>query len=150
MKPTQVLQEIRKMRFEKAYEGWNEGRLTQAEAASILGVCERSLRRYMVSYEASGLDGLIDRRLEHTSNRQAHTDEVMAMTAEYRRQYMGWNVNHFHGWYHRTGGTRSYTWVKKHLQKAELVPKTEKRGAHRKRRERSALPGMMIHHDDNL
>lgn len=43
---------------------------------------------------ASGLDGLIDRRLEHTSNRQAPADEVMAMTTEYRRQYMGWNVKH--------------------------------------------------------
>lgn len=52
MKPTQVLQEIRKMRFEETYEGWHEGRLTQAEAARILGVCERSFRRYMVSYEA--------------------------------------------------------------------------------------------------
>lgn len=147
MKPTQVLQEIRKMRFEEAYEGWNEGRLTQAEAARILGVCERSFRRYMVSYEADGLDGLIDRRLEQTSNRQAPADEVMAMTDEYRCRYMGWNVKHFHSWYQRTGGTRSYTWVKKHLQKAELVPKAEKRGAHRKRRERSALPGMMIHQD---
>ncbi len=57
MKPTQVLQEIRKMRFEEAYVGWNEGRLTQAEAARILGVCERSFRRYMMSYEG----GLIDR-----------------------------------------------------------------------------------------
>lgn len=135
------------MRFEEAYEGWNEGRLTQAEAARILGVCERSFRRYMVSYEADGLDGLIDRRLEQTSNRQAPVDEVMAMTDEYRCRYMGWNVKHFHSWYQRTGGTRSYTWVKKHLQKAELVPKAEKRGAHRKRRERSALPGMMIHQD---
>ena len=167
MKPTQVLQEIRKMRFEEAYEGWNEGRLTQAEAARILSVCERSFRRYMVSYEADGLDGLIDRRLEQTSNRQAPADEVMAMTGEYQRQYLGWNVKHFHSWYQRTGGTRSYTWVKKHLQKAELVPATAKRGAHRKRRERSALmeqlairlgcpkttakslvmPGMMIHQD---
>ena len=32
------------MRFEGAYEGWNEGRLTQADAAQILGMCERSLR----------------------------------------------------------------------------------------------------------
>ena len=68
MKPTQVLQEIRKMRFEEAYEGWNEGRLTQAEAARILGVCERSFRRYRVSYEAVGLDGLIDRRLADVSD----------------------------------------------------------------------------------
>ena len=147
MKPTQVLQEIRKMRFEEAYEGWNAGRLTQAEAARILGVCERSFRRYMGRYEADGLDGLIDRRLEQVSNRQAPVDEVMAMTGEYRCRYLGWNVKHFHSLYKRTGGTRSYTWVKKHLQKAELVPKTEKRGAHRKRREPCALPGKMIHQD---
>lgn len=147
MKPTKVLQEIRKMRFEEAYEGWNAGRLTQAEAASILGVCERSFRRYMVRYETEGQDGLIDRRLEQASNRLAPVDEVMALTDEYRRRYMGWNVKHFHSWYRRTGGTRSYTWVKRRLQEAELVPRAKKRGAHRKRRERSALPGMMIHQD---
>ena len=55
MKPTQVLQEIRKMRFEEAYEGWNEGRLTQAEAARILGVSERSFRRHIGRTEMFGL-----------------------------------------------------------------------------------------------
>ena len=145
MKPTKVQQEIRKMRFEEAYEGWTEGRLTQAEAARILGVCERSFRRYMWRYEAEGLDGLIDRRLEQASNRQAPVDEVMALTDEYRRRYLGWNAKHFHSWYTRTGGTRSYTWVKRRLQEAERVPRLKKRGTHRKRRERSALPGMMIH-----
>ena len=135
------------MRFEEAYEGWNTGRLTQAEAARILGVCERSFRRYMWRYEEEGLEGLIDRRLEQASNRQAPAYEAMALTDEYRRRYMGWNVKHFHSLYKRTGGTRSYTWVKRRLQEAELVPKSKKRGAHRKRRERSPLPGMMIHQD---
>lgn len=147
MKPTKVLQEIRKMRFEEAYEGWNAGRLTQAEAAQILGVCERSFRRYMWRYEECGLDGLIDRRLEQASNRQAPVYEAMALTDEYRRRYTGWNVKHFHSLYKRTGGARSYTWVKRRLQEAGLVPKSKKRGAHRKRRERSPLPGMMIHQD---
>ena len=147
MKPTKVLQEIRKMRFEEAYEGWNEGRLTQTEAARILGVCERSFRRYMMRYEADGLDGLVDRRLEQASNRQAPMDEVMGLTNEYRYKYMGWNVKHFHSLYKRTGGMRSYTWVKRRLQEAGLVPKLKKHGAHRKRRERSPLPGMMIHQD---
>ncbi len=147
MKPTKVLQEIRKMRFEEAYEGWNAGRLTQAEAARILGVCERSFRRYMGRYEAEGLDGLIDRRLEQASNRRAPVDEAMSLTDEYRRRYAGWNVKHFHSVYKRTGGTRSYTWVKRRLQEAGLVAKSKKRGAHRKRRERSPLPGMMIHQD---
>ena len=135
------------MRFEEAYEGWNEGRLTQADAAQILGMCERSFRRYLLRYEAEGLQGLIDRRLEQISNRRAPVDEVMALTEQYRSRHSGWNVKHFHSWYRRSGGVRSYTWVKKRLQEAKLVPKVEKRGAHRKRRERSALPGMMIHQD---
>lgn len=135
------------MRFEEAYEGWNGGRLTQAEAAQILGLCERSFRRYLLRYEAEGLEGLIDRRLEHASNRLAPVDEVMALTERYRTHHVGWNVKHFHSWYQREGGTRCYTWVKKRLQDAELVPKAAKRGAHRKRRERRPLPGMMIHQD---
>ena len=135
------------MRFEETYEGWNAGRLTQFEAARILGMCERSFRRYLLRYETEGLEGLIDRRLEQASHRRAPVDEVMALTEQYRTRHSGWNVKHFHGWYQRAGGSRSYTWVKKRLQEAALVPKAKKRGAHRKRRERSALPGMMIHQD---
>ena len=135
------------MRFEETYEGWSAGRLTQAEAALILGMCERSFRRYRVRFEADGLDGLIDRRLEQVSNRRAPVDEVMALTEQYRSRYGGWNVKHFHAWSRKDGGTRRYTWVKKRRQEADLVSKAAKRGPHRKRRERSALPGMMIHQD---
>ncbi len=83
MKRTEVLQEIRKMRFEEAYEGWNAGRLTQTEAAQVLGMCERSFRRYLARYEAEGQEGLIDRRLEQVSNRRAPVDEVMARRWRY-------------------------------------------------------------------
>lgn len=135
------------MRFIEAYGEWNAGRLTQAEAGQVLGMCERSFRRYLSRYEADGLAGLIDRRLEQVSNRRAPVDEVMALTLRYQTRHSGWNVRHFHSWYKREGGTRSYTWVKKRLQEARLVPKAAQRGVHRKRRERSALPGMMIHQD---
>lgn len=135
------------MRFEEAYGGWNEGRLSQAEAAQILGMSERTFRRYLTRYEVDGLEGLIDRRLDQVSNRRAPVDEVMALSTQYRSEHAGWNVKHFHSWYRRGGGGRSYTWVKNRLQEAKLVAKAEKRGAHRKRRERSALPGMMIHQD---
>ena len=69
------------------------------------------------------MDGLIDRRLEQISNRRAPVDEVMALTELYQTRHIGWNVKHFHSWYKREGGTRSYTWIKKHLQRAKLVPK---------------------------
>lgn len=45
MRSAEVLQEIRKMRYEEAYTGWQAGRLTQEEAARLLGVCERTFRR---------------------------------------------------------------------------------------------------------
>lgn len=135
------------MRFEEAYEGWNEDRLSQAEAAQMLGMCERSFRRYLVRYEAEGLEGLIDKRLQQAMNRRAPADEVMALVDQYRNRHKGWNVKHFHSWYQRSGGKRSYSWVKKRLQEANLVPKAQKRGAHRKRRSRSPVVGMMIHQD---
>jgi len=136
------------MRFEEAYEGWQAKRLSQAEAARLLGVCERSFRRYVGRYEEDGLQGLLDRRLEQVSQRRAPVDEVMKVLKLYRGRYLGWNVKHFYSWYRgEHKGKRSYTWVKKELQGAGAVIKAPKRGAHRKRRERAALPGMMLHQD---
>ena len=96
------------MRFVEAYGEWNAGRLTQAEAGLVLGMCERSFRRYLSRYEADGLEGLIDRRLKQVSNRRAPVDEVMALTTLYQTRHSDWNVKHFHGWYRREGGARSY------------------------------------------
>jgi len=46
MRRTELLQEVRQMRFEEVYGGWKRGSLTQEEAARILGVCDRTFRRY--------------------------------------------------------------------------------------------------------
>ncbi|MDR2207989.1 MAG: ISNCY family transposase [Azoarcus sp.] len=135
------------MRFEEAYGGWDSGRLTQSEAASLLGVCERTFRRYLSRYEARGLEGLIDRRLEQVSHKKAPVDEVFNLTQQYRARHLGWSAKHFYAWYHKGGGVRSYSWVKNRLQEAKLVPKAKGRGAHRKRRDRAPLPGLMIHQD---
>ena len=136
MKRTKVLQEIRQMRFEEAYEGWQEGRLSQEEAARILGICDRSFRRYRDRYEDQGMAGLLDKRLNQASHRRAPVDEVMALTEKYRSGYAGWNARHFHSWYRRAGGRRSYTWVKRRLQEAGVMARGKRKGAHRKRRER--------------
>ena len=147
MKRTEWLQETLMMRFEEAYGGWQERSLTQEEAARILGVSDRTFRRYVGRYEESGFEGLVDKRLSQVSHRRAPVDEVVALEDLYRSRYEGWNAKHFYSWYKRQGGTRSYTWVKTRLQEARLRPKAPKKGAHRKRRERSALPGMILHQD---
>jgi transposase len=135
------------MRFEEAYGAWTERRLTQEEAASLLGVCERTFRRYIDRYEERGIDGLIDRRIEQVSHRRAPVDEVMALADRYQNGHRGWNVRHFHSWYRKSGGTRSYTWVKNTLQRSGLVSRGKARGKHRRRREPSPWPGMMLHQD---
>jgi Integrase core domain. len=147
MRRTEILQEIRIMRFEEAYGVWTEGRLTQEEAARILGVCDRTFRRYIHRYEEDGMEGLLDKRLTQASLRCAPADEVISLTRQYEGRYRGWNVKHFHAWYRRDGGQRSYTWVKNTLQSGGLVRTGKKKGAHRKRRDPSPLPGMMLHQD---
>jgi len=148
MRRTELLQEIRKMRFEEAYSAWTEKRLTQEEAARLLGVCERTFRRYIDRYEEEGLDGLIDKRLNQVSHRKAPVDEVLRLETLYKERYDGWNIKHFYSFYrNQHGGTRSYTWVRNTLQKAGLVKKAPGRGKHRRRRERAPMAGMMLHQD---
>jgi len=147
MKRTEILQEIRRMRFEEAYGGWQKGSLSQEEAAGILGVCSRTFRRQINRYEENGISGLDDKRLTQASHQRAPVDEVMALGVRYKDSYRGWNVKHFYSWYTREGGVRSYTWVKNTLQSKGLVLKSKKKGSHRKKRDRRPLPGMMLHQD---
>ncbi len=136
------------MQFEQAYSQWQGKRLTQEEAATILGVCARTFRRYIDRYEDDGLDGLLDKRLGQVSQHHAAVDEVMALEALYRERYDSWNVKHFHERYQtHHNGERSYTWVKQQLQRSGLVKAGKRRGPHRQRRERKPLEGMMIHQD---
>lgn len=148
MKRTEIMQEVRKMRFEEAYEGWNRGRLTQEEAARLLGVCDRTFRRYIDRYEDQGMEGLIDRRLGQISHRSAPVDEVVNLADLYTNRYQGFSVKHFYSWYRRAHeGKRSYTWVKNKLQSKGLVQKGLRKGQHRKQRPRAPYIGMMLHQD---
>ena len=148
MNRTQWLQETRMMRFEEAYFGWSESRLTQEEAARLLGVHERTFRRYINRYHEEGMEGLLDKRLVQASHRRAPVDEVIRIETLYRDRYQGWNVKHFYSFYKRMhGGGRSYSWIKNTLQKAGLVKRLKGKGKHRKRRPPAPMAGMMLHQD---
>lgn len=145
---TTVRQEVRLMRFEELYERRQRRELTMVEAAASLGVTERTFRRWNGRYEAEGRVGLQDRRLGRASARAGPVDEALRMVTRYQTQYTGWTVKHFHEhWHAEHGGTRSYTWTKKILQTAGQVARAPRRGAHRKKRPRKPLPGMMLHQD---
>ena len=148
MNRTKLLQELLMYRFKETYEAWKLRRLTQEEAASILGVSDRTFRRYLVDYEEKGMQGLTDLRLSQISHKKAGVDEISRLVNLYRTQYFNWNIKHFYSFYCRHHeGMRSYTWVKTTLQKEGLVAQGKKKGPHRKRRERAAMKGMMLHQD---
>lgn len=95
MNRTKLLQELLMIRFEEAYQGWQEKRLTQEDAARLLGVSDRTFRRYLVDYKEQGLQGLVDARWSQISHRKAPVNEIMELKELYSKKYFGWNVKHF-------------------------------------------------------
>ncbi len=72
MRRTEVLQGLRLMKFEDVYGNTHRGELSQSEAAEILGMSERTFRRWRDRYDADGAEGLYDRRLGKVSARRVH------------------------------------------------------------------------------
>lgn len=136
------------MRFEKVYKLRTEKTLTVEHAAELLGICERTFRRWYTRYEEEGEIGLYDKRLARAAHNAAPVDEVINMLTLFETRYSDFTVSHFYDkWRSEYNGNRSYTWVKKQLQKTGLVKKAKRRGAHHKKRPRRPMRGMLIHQD---
>jgi transposase len=118
------------------------------EAARILGLSGRQLRRLYYRYRTYGYDGLYDRRKGQPSPRRVPLAVVERILALYQEKYFDFSVRHFHEklWSEHSILV-SYSWVKLALQGAGLVVKARKRGVHRRRRERRPMVGMMLHID---
>ncbi len=123
-------------------------RITWWQAAEIIGISDRQMRRWRERYEEFGYDGLFDRRQGKPSPKRVPVALVEQVLGLYRDRYFDLNVRHFHEKLHSEHGVDlSYTWVKLALQGAGLVTRGRKRGVHRKRRPRRPLPGMLLHID---
>jgi Helix-turn-helix domain len=148
MRRTAMLWEVFVRRFEDAFEQYERGRLTGEEAGELLGMSGRNFRRLCVRYEEDGIEGLRDRRLGKVSPRRAPAGELARMQGLYRECYGDFTVKHFHEQLVKRHGYKlCYTVTKASLQAAGLVAKARRRGAHRKRRERRPLPGMLLFQD---
>jgi len=123
-------------------------KITWLEAAQIIGISARQMRRWRERYEVHGYDGLFDRRRGKPSPKRVPLKTVEEVLGLYTEKYFDLNVLHFHEKLKEKHGIElSYTWVKTALQGAGLVKKDRKRGAHRKRRARRSMVGMMLHID---
>jgi transposase len=124
------------------------GQLRWIQAAQILGISARTMRRWKQRYERQGYDGLFDRRTRRPSPRRVPLVAVEAVLQLYRERYFDFNVRHFHEQLRTVHPIAlSYTWVKTCLQTAGLVPRRRRRGPHRLRRPRRPLPGLLLQLD---
>ena len=136
------------MKFEEIYERASKRELSQSEAAEILGMSERTFRRWRDRFDADGAEGLYDRRLGKVSGRRVPVDTMMEELELFDTRYFDFTAKHFFDkLVSEHGFTRSYNWVRLTLQGHGRKTKAPRRGAHRRRRPRRALPGMMLHQD---
>ena len=124
------------------------GKINWLEAAEIIGITDRSMRRWRKRLSVQGYEGLFDRRSRRPSAKRIDMATVETMLKLYREKYFDLNVKHFVEKLHAHHEIQlSYTWVKTALQNAGLVTRYSKRGPHRKKRPRRPLTGMMLHVD---
>ena len=123
-------------------------KITWYQAAEIIGISDRHMRRWRERYEEGGFRGLFDRRQGKASPKRVPMAVVERVLTLYREKYFDLNLSHFHEKLASEHEIRlSYSWVKGVLQGAGLVGRGRKRGVHRKRRPRRPLPGMLLHID---
>jgi transposase len=139
---------VRRMRFSNLLDRQDRGEITQEEAAEMLGVHVRTFQRWAERYEEDGEAGLADRRLGRPSPKRAPQEELERMLGLYRDKYADFTVKHFHEQLVKRHGYKlGYTLTKLNLHAAGLVKPARSRSAHRKKRQRRPLPGMMLHQD---
>ena len=147
MERARIHEGIRRMRFLDVLGRTERSALSQLEAAELLGVCERTFRRWRDRHREEGETGLLDLRLQ-PSPRRAPVREIERMLGLYRELYRGFTVKHFHEQLgKRHNYTLGYTVTKLHLHRAGLVTPAKTRSAHRKKRPRRPMVGMMLHQD---
>jgi len=148
MRRSEALQGVRMLRFEHVLDRYEASELNQIDAAEMLGISERTFRRWCRRHEEEGLAGLADRRLGRPSAKRVPPDIEQEVERLYRTRYKGFTARHFHDRLVSDHQFRwSYTWTKLLLQSKGLLEKAPKRGAHRRKRPRRPLPGMMLHQD---
>src|SRR5206468_8500600 len=126
------------------------GELSWLQAADLVGMNVRSMRRWRRRLETWGMEGLVDRRFR-PSSRKVPGRVIAWILGQYKSRYQGFNVRHFHAVLKREHGFRySYSFVRQVLQHGGLVKTMRPRGRHRLRREPRAMFGELLHIDGSV
>ncbi len=136
------------IKFTSILSRYEAAELNQMEAAELLEIDERTFRRWPQRFKDDGEAGLLDRRLGKASGRRVPVDREDEVEALFRERYCGFTAKNFHE--HlvaRHNFAWSYSWTKTFVHSKGLLEKAERRGAHRRKRPRRPMAGMMLHQD---
>ena len=148
MRRTVAHQGVRMIKYLSVLSRYEAAELNQLEAAELLGMSERTFRRWNQRFEEDGEAGLLDRRLGKASGKRVPVDREAEVEALYRTRYAGFTAKHFHDFLVRDHQFAwGYTWTKTFLHSKGLLERAKRRGAHRRKRPRRPLPGMLLHQD---
>jgi transposase len=122
MRCSQALKGVRVIKFRDILGRYEASEFNQMEAADLLGVSERTFRRWCQRFEQEGEPGLLDRRLGKTSGKRVPADRADEVEALYRTRYSGFIARHFHEHLVRDHQFNwGYTWTKSFLQSKGLL-----------------------------
>lgn len=146
---SQALQKERAVTRNQVLAKALRGEITWIDAAEILGLSSRQVRRIRKRFEGSGAEGLKDRRLGKPASNRIPEHWRREIGRLFQELYFDFSVLHFYEKLRGEHGIRiaRYSSVKKILREQGLVPLEAPRKKHRLRRERRPMPGMLMHLD---
>src|SRR5713226_4649593 len=108
-------------------------KITWWQAAEIIGISDRQMRRWRERYEEFGFRGLFDRRRGKPSPKKVPMAMVERVLELYREQYFDLNLRHFHEKLNSQHQIPlSYSWVKGIVQGAGPSTTCAMRGQRRR------------------
>jgi transposase len=124
------------------------GQLSWVQAAEVLAISARQMRRVRRAVEQYGMEAVMDRRGGRPRRRRIKAGTIALLIRLKRDIYPDFSVQHFYEQVTEKHGVKaSYNWLRLMLQEAGVVEKEAARGKYRRRRERRPMVGMLVHLD---
>ena len=144
----QVWREARAMTRREVITKAIAKQLSWVQAATILGVTPRHMRRIRWKVEHWGFEAVMDQRGGRPRRKRISTGTIEMLCRLKRDVYPDFSLQHFYEYVTEKHGVKvSYNWLRLMLQEAGVVEKQPARGQYRRRRERRPLVGMLVHLD---
>jgi transposase len=143
-----VRREVRAMTRREVITKVLARQLTWLQAAQVLDITPRQLRRIRRRYQRWGISAVMDQRGGRPRRKRIKAGTVELLIRLKRDVYADFSVRHFYEQVTEKHQVKvSYNWLRLMLQEAGVVEKEPARGKYRRWRERRPMVGMLVHLD---